>query len=206
MTISTVTSTITYLGNGATTAFTFPFVGVSASDITVTYTNALGVETVLTGGQYSIVLNAPAAGQLWGIGGTVMYPLVGSPIAVGTYLAITRTVPYTQTITIQNQGAFYPQAVEQGLDLLETQIQQINTDTSYCLRAPTSDPEPPNTLPTYLARANLYLAFDSFGNPIATAPASGTSPPTVALPRRISTTGTATVAVLATDSFAGVSI
>ena len=206
MTISTVTSTITYLGNGATTSFSFPFVGVTSSDIVVTYTNTLGVETVLSGSQYSITLNSPPVGGLWGIGGSVTYPMTGPAIGVGTYIRISREVPYTQTISIANQGAFYPQAVEQALDLLELQIQQIYTDSSYALRAPITDPEPPNPLPSFLARANLYLAFDAAGNPIATAPASGTSPPSVALPRRIATSGTATIAVLTTDSFSGVSI
>lgn len=209
MTISTTTSTVTYLGNGSATSFTFPFVGVSAGDISVTYTNTLGVETVLSPSEYTLVLNAPAAGQLWGIGGTVTYPNSGSPpvpIAVGTYLAITRTLPLTQTTSVSNQGAFYPTVIETALDYLTMLVQQQATDSSYALRAPLSDPEPPNTIPSFLARANLYLAFDSDGNPIATAPASGTSPPSVALPRRVSTTGTATIAVLATDSFAGVSI
>lgn len=129
MTVSTTTSTITYSGNGVTTSFTFPFIGVAAADIEVTYTDPDGVVTILPDTTYTLVLNAAAVGSLWGIGGTVTYPILGTPIPVDSTLRITRILPYTQTISISNQGSFYPQAVEQALDKLELQIQQIADPT-----------------------------------------------------------------------------
>lgn len=131
MTVSTTTSFITYSGNGSTTLFTFPFIGVSSADIVVTLTViSTGVVTTLTGTQYVLVLNAASIGSLWGIGGTVQYPVSGSPLTAGTNITITRAVPFTQNISISNQGAFYPQTVERGLDLLELQIQQTNNGSS----------------------------------------------------------------------------
>lgn len=129
MTISTTSAQTTLGGNGATTAFNFSFVAGAASNIQVTYTDTEGAQTVLSPSQYTLVLNPPAAGQIWGIGGTVTYPIVGSPIANGTSLNISRIVPLTQTITISNQGDFYPQVVEQAMDLLELQIQQVSGRT-----------------------------------------------------------------------------
>src|SRR4051812_35454313 len=99
MTISTTTSTVTYVGNGATTVFTYPFVPDSANDVVVTYTNLLGVSRVLDPSEYTLLINATPPGGLWGIGGSVTYPITGSPatpIVVGTYLTISRAVPYTQ--------------------------------------------------------------------------------------------------------------
>jgi hypothetical protein len=210
MTVSTTTSTITYIGNGATTIFSFPFIGVNASDIEVTYVDAAGVSTILNPSQYTLVLNPAPLGSLWGIGGSVTYPITGSPVTpiqVGTSIAITRIVPFEQTVSIANQGAFYPQAVEKGLDLLELQIQQIETGLGYTLRTPVSDPYPPNVLPSYIARANGYLAFDANGQPIViSAPSVTPTPGQFATPRRIVTAGTTTVNVLATDSFSGISI
>src|SRR6267142_539226 len=124
MTISTITSSVVNLGNGATTVFSFPFVGVNSADIQVIYVDTLGVSTILLPSQYTLFINPPGVGSLWGVGGTVTYPLSGPAIASGTTLTVNRIVPYTQSISISNQGAFYPQAVEQGLDLLELQIQQ----------------------------------------------------------------------------------
>lgn len=126
MTISTQSSQVTLLGNGATTVFTFPFVGAAASDIQVTYTDATGAQTILLTSQYALILNAPAVGQLWGAGGSVTYPTSGPAIANGTSLTISRIVPLTQTVTISDQGDFSPQVIEQAMDLLELQIQQVS--------------------------------------------------------------------------------
>ena len=209
MTISTTTSKITHLGNGATTVFSFPFVGVSQDDLVVSYVNSSGIVTVLSPSLYTVTLNSIPVGGLWAVGGFVTYPNTGSPpvaIATGTSLTIERVVPYEQDVSIGNQGAFYPQAVEQGLDLLELQIQQLHTDVSYTLRAPLTDPSPPNELPSAELRADGYLAFDSNGQPIVTTAPTTTSVGSTATPRRVSTTGTATITMTSSDSFGGVSL
>lgn len=128
MTVSTTTYFVVVLGNGATTVFNYDFIADNANTMQVTYVDADEVETVLDPAQYTLTINAPAVGSLWGIGGTVTYPLAGSPIATGTSLIIQRIEPYVQTVSIGNQGAFYPRAVEQGLDKLELQIQQLTGD------------------------------------------------------------------------------
>ncbi len=97
----------------------------SADDITVIYTDASGIQTTLTPAQYTLVINAPATNQIWGIGGTITYPLVGSPIASGTSLTVTRNLPYTQIISISNQGDFAPEVIEEMGDTLAMQIQQL---------------------------------------------------------------------------------
>ncbi len=129
VTISVQQSSIIALGNGIATVFSFPFVGVAASDIVVSYTDADGNISILSPSDYTVSLNAAPAGQLWGIGGTITYPLAGSPIATGTSLTIQRTLPLTQTTSIADQGNFYPQAVEQALDTLCMEIQQVSART-----------------------------------------------------------------------------
>lgn len=127
MTVSTQANAQQVAGDGVTTVFAFNFVYDSSSVIKVYYVDSTGAKTLLTASQYTLTLNAPVTNQLWGVGGTVTYPLVGSPIAAGTYLYIQRVLPYTQSVSIQNQGNFYPQVTEQALDLLEMQIQQLAT-------------------------------------------------------------------------------
>lgn len=168
MTVPTTTSLVTYQGNGATTTFTFPFIGDSDLTLEVIYTDVDGAITTLPPSTYTLVINATATGALWGIGGSVTYPNSGSPVVpipVGSYITINRIVPYEQNVSISNQGAFYPQAIEQGLDLLELQIQQIETNEEFAIRAPLSDITPPADLPSATVRANTYLYFDSQGNP-----------------------------------------
>lgn len=177
MTINTTSSVITYSGNGSTTVWSFPFVADQASDLEVIYTDSSGNITTLNPSVYSVTINSVPTGGLWGIGGSVTYPLSGSPIASATTITINRIVPYTQDISINNQGAFYPAAVEQGLDVLELQIQQLETKQGYDLHFPVVDINPITVLPTAEERANGYLAFDSSGNPVVVT----SNPPTIPL-------------------------
>lgn len=130
MTISTQASTTTVLGDGSNTSFDFNFIADAAEFISVTFIDTDGTETTLSSSSYTLVINAPATGQLWGVGGTVTYPLVGSPIALGTSLRISRILPYTQVISISNQGDFAPQVIEEMGDTLEMQIQQLAARTT----------------------------------------------------------------------------
>lgn len=116
-------------GNGARTVFQFSFIADSAADIFVIYTNASGVSVTIPPAQYSVSINAPLTGQLWGQGGSVTYPLSGSPIASGTSLTISRILPLQQLTEISNQGNFYTQVTETALDTLEMQIQQVSART-----------------------------------------------------------------------------
>jgi hypothetical protein len=175
MTISTTAYAVTLGGNGSTTVFNFSFVADNPSTIQVIYTDANGVQTILSSGLYTLVINAVPVGGLWGIGGTVTYPLVGSPILSGTSLTILRDVPYTQSVSIANQGAFYPQAVEQGLDLLELQIQQVQGATASAIQAPPADGVINMTLPAAAARADKFLFFDINGLPVAVSSIPSTS-------------------------------
>src|SRR2546430_2224433 len=170
-TISSTVTSILVLGNGSTTVFSFPFVGVQASDISVIYTDATGTQTTLAPTQYTISLNAASQGQLWGIGGSVTYPLSGAPIASGTTLTISRTLPLTQTVS-SNQGQRFPLSVETALDLLAMQLQQVNALFGRSLVVPVTDTcAALGTLPTPAQRANHLLGFDSTGcNPIAAQP------------------------------------
>ncbi len=129
MTVSTSASQATLGGNGSQTTFGFGFTVGLASNLQVILTDGSGNQTVLAPSQYAIALNPPATGQLWGVGGTVTYPLSGPPIASGTTLTISRVVPLTQPTSISNQGSFYPQAVEQAIDTLCMELQQVSART-----------------------------------------------------------------------------
>lgn len=129
MTISTTSSATTLGGNGVTTTFNFGFIAGVASNVLVIYTTSAGITSTLSPSQYILALNAPAAGAIWGVGGTVTYPTSGSPIPSGSTITIQRIVPLTQSTTISNQGDFYAQSVEKALDTLCLEIQQVSART-----------------------------------------------------------------------------
>lgn len=130
MTIQQQSNTLTVAGNGVSTLFSFPFVGVNASDITVSSVATNGSITLLAPTTYSVNFNAVATNQLWPQGGNIIYPLVGSPLPTGQSLIISRVLPFSQQITTQNQGNYYAQVTEQALDTLEMQIQQLASRTT----------------------------------------------------------------------------
>lgn len=121
MTISTTASVVTAQGNGATTSWPFSFL-IPTGAIKVTLTlRSDGTTQVLSSSAYSVSgLDNPA-------GGTVTYPLSGSPLASTYNITIERVVPYTQTSNFTNQGDFNPEALDEALDTVVMQIQQLKT-------------------------------------------------------------------------------
>lgn len=122
MTITTPACTVTATGDGVTTAFNYNFIipyqtdGVTPAVLVQLTTG--GVVTDVPSGQYSILgVDDPA-------GGTVTYPLSGSPLDSSTTITITRDLAYLQPFQVLNTS-FYPHTVEQVADYLEMQIQQL---------------------------------------------------------------------------------
>lgn len=129
MTVSVSTSVVTFLGNNSTSVFQYSFILGSASNALVYYTDVDGNQTLLAPSQYTLFLNPPAVGAIWGVGGTLTVLVGGQPIPNGSSLTLQRLVPFTQTTSISNQGDFFPQAVEIALDTLCFEIQQLAART-----------------------------------------------------------------------------
>lgn len=102
----------------------------NTADISASAIGSDGSLTSLLPSQYTLTINAPNANQLWGVGGTIVYPLSGSALPVGQSLLIQRILPYVQSTSVQNQGNYYSQVTEQALDMLEMQIQQLAARTT----------------------------------------------------------------------------
>lgn len=119
MTISTTTNKVVAQGNGLTVTFSFGFPVPLASQLFVYYTDASGNVTAVPPSQYT------AFGIGSTTGGSVTYPISGSPIPSGTSLTIVRTVSYQQLTELVNQSGYYPSVVEGALDYLTMEIQQL---------------------------------------------------------------------------------
>lgn len=119
MTISTETRLVTYTGNGATTEFDFAFHIPTGALVVTLYTIATGVESAaLSDSLYSVT------GLDDSNGGTVTYPLSGSPLASTHKINIKREVPLAQGLDLTNQSAYFPAELEEQLDLIVMMIQQ----------------------------------------------------------------------------------
>lgn len=160
MTISTTSNTTIAQGNGLTTSFDFPFPVPNASELNVYFTNAAGVTVQLTPSQFTVTGIGTANG------GSVGYPISGSPIPSGTFLTIQRVLPYVQLTDLVNQSGFYPNVVENALDYLTMLIQQLAESASLSLQVPISSSAPNLVYPGAAARAGQLAGFDASGNAI----------------------------------------
>lgn len=121
MTVSNTNRRSVTVGDGTTTTFPYNFlIPVSGQEV-VTFTNTAGVPTVLNITQYSITGFGNSSG------GTVTYPLIGSPIVAPASITITSNVPATQTLAITNDmnALNQPHLIEVALDNLTMMVQQL---------------------------------------------------------------------------------
>ena len=162
-----------FLGNGVAVSFPFAFKVFKKSDVRVTLTDPSGGDiSLVLDSSYTVTLNVD---QDSNPGGTVTYPVGGSPMATGFRLTITGALPNTQPTDIQNNGGFYPQVVEDMSDRSTIQIQQLQEQVDRTLKFSVSDPGTGAVLPPADLRANKVLGFDASGIPTALVPASGSA-------------------------------
>lgn len=134
MTVSSPVNSVTYTGNNATTIFSYNF------EIRVAE-NAVVILTDITDPSDPIAVELVAAQYtLTGVGdengGTVTYPLVGSPITTNQRITIQSIEPFTQEVDLVNQDGFYPEVVEGALDKLTRMCQQLDEQFSRALLVP----------------------------------------------------------------------
>lgn len=155
------------LGTGVQTAWPFTFKVFAESDIAVAIANALGTETALVlDTDYSVTLNG---NQETSPGGTVTYPISGTPLATGSVLSIVGDLDYDQPLDLPSGGNFSPLALENELDRLAMQIQQLREENSRALLVPvTSDAAPSLPFP----EANQLIGWDATGSTLQNVPIS----------------------------------
>lgn len=166
MTVTSTLSSQTFPGTSLQTNFTFAFNIPAPGDEQVYLTDSGGnITGPLASNLYSIT------GYGSNTGGVLTYPLVGSPIPAGSSITLARSLQDVQDTVFNNQGPFFPEAVEQALDYVTMLIQQVASQQDRALTVPVVDPAP-LPLPAVAQRAGQLLGFDSNGNPIAAQPSS----------------------------------
>ena len=167
MTISTTTRKAgPFVGNGVTTSFPFTFKVFQKADVAVYKLEATGVESLLVlDANYSVTLNGD---QDAAPGGSITFPITGSPLAATEQLVVVGAMPDTQPQDLLNGGGFFPRANEDGFDRSVALIQQVSEKVGRALLSPVTSPALNLTLPTAAARANRIFSWDATGQPRAT--------------------------------------
>ena len=158
MTISITTNkTGPTAGDGVVTSFNYNFRIDDEDDLVVIHTDATGVETTLT-----ITADYTVAGVGDEAGGTITYPVSGSPLLATETLTLKRVLALTQLTNLRNQGGYFPEVQETALDRLLMQVQQLDEQLGRALLVP-----PSTDLATFSAQlpspltASYFLAINS---------------------------------------------
>lgn len=163
MTVNVDQGKVTYLGNGSTTTFAFPFSTPDAGSIHILVEDIHGNVTEQSPGAFSIVLNPLVGANPTPTGGTVTYPVVGSPLPVGTSLTIVRELQAIQPVSLSNQSIIYPPVIEKELDYLTMLDQGGSEELSRAFRVGFSDPIP-KIVPSVAIRAQHTAFFNTDGD------------------------------------------
>lgn len=164
MTVSTTESRIGYNGNGATTAFAFPYRFLTNADLVVTLVRADTTQVVQTlNTDYTVT----GAGD--DAGGTVTMVV---PPATGQQLVIVRDVPLTQETDYISGDPFPAESHETALDKLTMISQRLNNLISRSIRLSDADLLVSSTiLPSPIA--NATLVWNATGTAIVNGVGSG---------------------------------
>jgi hypothetical protein len=175
MTVSTETTKITYVCDGATNLFPFSFPVGPFTSLYFFLTDPAGTVTSITA-DFNLVLNPPIDPNPTQSGGYVVFPASGSPLPVGFTFTIARIVPETQPTSLTNQSIMYPKVIEAALDYLCLQIQQVQQQVNNSLVLPINE-QGPLVLPPCPERAGKLLGFDENCQPVAVTLDDGPAPP-----------------------------
>lgn len=145
-------------GNDAAASFPFDFKIFADSDLRVVLRDALTAERLLTlDVDYSVSMNPD---QNADPGGTITYPLSGSPLATGERLTVTTDLELSQQTVFTNLGKFFPATVEDTFDRLTMLLRQIQAESVRAIRVPVSLSDVLTDLPTPVAGAALVWNED----------------------------------------------
>lgn len=158
MTIASAVSKATLNGNGSTTAFPFGFKVWKAEDLEVSITDTSGTVSVVA--NWSVVLNPSG-------GGTVTYPLTGSPLPTGHKITIARSMDFLQDVDLVSGTRWDPEVVETALDRATAERQQLKERLDRAVAIPISS----STTPEQFA-ADLFTARDEAAASAASAATS----------------------------------
>lgn len=145
-------------GNDVATSFPFDFKIFADSDLRVVLRDALAAEYLLTlDVDYSVSM---IPDQNADPGGTITYPLSGSPLATGERLTVTTDLELSQQTVFTNLGKFFPATVEDTFDRLTMLLRQIQAESVRAIRVPVSLSDVLTDLPTPVAGAALVWNED----------------------------------------------
>lgn len=156
MTIQATSREAEFIGNGVSTSFPFTFQAFNRAHVSA-YLPATGA-TLALDSAYSVALNSD---QVASPGGTVTYPIAGSPLAPGVVLRLVGDLqPELQNAVLSSAGGYFPKTIERALDYIVALIQQLSTKQRRTLHFSDGDATTDGTIGLVETRKGKYLFFN----------------------------------------------
>lgn len=171
MTISTTAPRVVLNCDGVSKVFPVPIQAYQPTDFLVIHSTAAGVQSVLLlNSDYSLATSGSLNPTAWS-----MTTLAAAAFPAGDNLqAILNPVEQQQTQYVQGQ-AFPSLAVQTNFDRLTQMVQRLQDQINRSVRTSDGDINPAMQLPTAIARALTYQAYDVNGNVLCTPALPGTA-------------------------------
>ena len=167
MTITAQTSkTGPYNGNGTTTVFSYTFEVQDEAHLVVTLADASVVETVQ-------VLNTDYTVSGVGNANGGQITMSTAPV-VGYTLTISRNIPITQEVDLENRRSVAPEVLEDAYDKLTQIAQDLSEQVGRAIKISVTEGGNPTLTLEGDVQPGTFLGFDAAGNLAQLAPASGT--------------------------------
>lgn len=124
MTLETTNVKNVYAGDGVTIHWGYTFDIITATDVLVMITSAIGIHTVLDSNYTVDTLNS-----------RVIYPNSGTPLAAdGSTITVYRSRPKVQETSFSDSGPFPASAFQRILDSLTMMVQELADEMSRAIR------------------------------------------------------------------------
>ena len=160
MTVTNELRAVQYIGDDVTTIWAFSFNIPTEDEAEVRlFDQTTGLWTLVPSSQYTVTGAGNEAG------GTITYPISGTPITTTQRIQIQRVVGYTQDMDIPDRDTFDSSVLEEQLDDIVYQTQQNRDESKGALTLPA-----PDVFDTDLPPKDLlpfkYITFDENGEPV----------------------------------------
>ncbi len=132
MTITTITNRVNTNGDGATTAFSFPYFVEDAGDLEVWLRSSVGAETLQT---------ITTHYSLSGLGSASITVIMLTAPASGERLTMIRKEPHTNEISVDDVNSFRSQAFEDQFDRIARGAQRLEDEVGRSIRLKDTDLE-----------------------------------------------------------------
>lgn len=167
MTLTTTSGRNDATGNDAVNTYPYSYKIFLKTDLKVTIKDLLNQQTTLTVDTDYTVSNVGSVngGSITLVNSGQSWLTAGGFLKNGYKITVRRVPVKNQTTDIRNQGAYFPETIEDTLDKLVMITQQMQDEVDRSIKASETDYTTALTLPNSSTRANGFLSFDGSGNP-----------------------------------------